>query len=90
MPGRYIGITVLYALTAIISFALLPLHQDSLPANYNGLSCVVFGVFNVRKKKAFAENGKYQYGSFLRLLYDKDNSRLWTIGIYSFLFCLWN
>jgi hypothetical protein len=32
---------------------------------------------------------KYQYGSFLRLLYDKDNSRLWTIGIYSFLFCLW-
>jgi hypothetical protein len=30
------GITILYALT-IISFALLPLHQDSLPANYNGI-----------------------------------------------------
>jgi hypothetical protein len=32
---------------------------------------------------------KYQYGGFLRLLYDKDNSRLWTIGIYLLLFCLW-
>jgi UDP-N-acetylmuramyl pentapeptide phosphotransferase/UDP-N-acetylglucosamine-1-phosphate transferase len=50
------GITVLYALTAIISFALLPQHQDSLPLLITiGLSCIVFGVFNVRKKaKTFA------------------------------------
>jgi UDP-N-acetylmuramyl pentapeptide phosphotransferase/UDP-N-acetylglucosamine-1-phosphate transferase len=30
------GITVLYALTAIISFGFITLHQDSLSANYNG------------------------------------------------------
>jgi hypothetical protein len=36
------GITILYALTAIISFALLPLHQDSLPLLITmGMSCVV-------------------------------------------------
>jgi UDP-N-acetylmuramyl pentapeptide phosphotransferase/UDP-N-acetylglucosamine-1-phosphate transferase len=39
------GITILYALTAIISFALLPLHQDSLPLLITmGLSCVVFSI----------------------------------------------
>jgi UDP-N-acetylmuramyl pentapeptide phosphotransferase/UDP-N-acetylglucosamine-1-phosphate transferase len=39
------GITVLYALTAIISFALLPLHQDSLPLLITiGLSCVVLSI----------------------------------------------
>jgi UDP-N-acetylmuramyl pentapeptide phosphotransferase/UDP-N-acetylglucosamine-1-phosphate transferase len=53
------------------------------------MSCVVFGVFNVKKSKTFAGDVG-SIGSFLGLLYDKDNSRLWTIGIYSFLFCLWN
>ena len=50
------GITVLYALTAIISFSLLPLNQLQLPLLISiGLSCVVFGIFNVRKKaKTFA------------------------------------
>lgn len=45
------GITVLYALTAIISFSLLPLNQLQLPLLITmGLSCVVFGIFNLRKK----------------------------------------
>lgn len=50
------GITVLYALTAIISFSLLPLNQLQLPLLISmGLSCIVFGIFNVRKKaKTFA------------------------------------
>lgn len=50
------GITVLYALTAIASFSLLPEHISSLPVLITmGLSCVVFGIFNVRKKaKTFA------------------------------------
>jgi hypothetical protein len=38
------GITILYALTAIISFALLPLHQDSLPLITMGMSCVVLSI----------------------------------------------
>jgi UDP-N-acetylmuramyl pentapeptide phosphotransferase/UDP-N-acetylglucosamine-1-phosphate transferase len=50
------GITVLYALTAIVSFSLLPAHISSLPVLITmGLSCVVFGIFNLRKKaKTFA------------------------------------
>jgi UDP-N-acetylmuramyl pentapeptide phosphotransferase/UDP-N-acetylglucosamine-1-phosphate transferase len=50
------GITVLYALTAIISFAYLPINEESLALLITmGLSCVVFGIFNVRKKaKTFA------------------------------------
>ncbi|HTG66157.1 MAG TPA: hypothetical protein VL859_07265, partial [Flavobacterium sp.] len=50
------GITVLYALTAIVSFCLLPQHQSQLPLLITmGLSCIVFGIFNVRKKaKTFA------------------------------------
>jgi UDP-N-acetylmuramyl pentapeptide phosphotransferase/UDP-N-acetylglucosamine-1-phosphate transferase len=50
------GITVLYALTAIISFSFLSIHESSLPLLITmGLSCVVFGLFNVRKKaKTFA------------------------------------
>jgi UDP-N-acetylmuramyl pentapeptide phosphotransferase/UDP-N-acetylglucosamine-1-phosphate transferase len=47
------GITVLYALTAIISFALLP--QDSLPLLITmGLSCVVFEYLMSEKSKTFA------------------------------------
>lgn len=50
------GITVLYALTAIVSFSFLPLHEFQLPLLLTmGLSCIVFGFFNVRKKaKTFA------------------------------------
>jgi UDP-N-acetylmuramyl pentapeptide phosphotransferase/UDP-N-acetylglucosamine-1-phosphate transferase len=50
------GITVLYALTAIISFSALSVHARSLPLLITmGLSCVVFGFFNVRTKaKTFA------------------------------------
>jgi UDP-N-acetylmuramyl pentapeptide phosphotransferase/UDP-N-acetylglucosamine-1-phosphate transferase len=50
------GISVLYALSAIISFSLLPIHETSLPLLITvGLSCFVFGFFNVRTKaKTFA------------------------------------
>ena len=50
------GITVLYALTAIASFAFLPIHESSLPLLITvGLSCLAFGIFNVRKRaKTFA------------------------------------
>jgi UDP-N-acetylmuramyl pentapeptide phosphotransferase/UDP-N-acetylglucosamine-1-phosphate transferase len=50
------GITVLYALSAIVSFAAMPIHEASLPLLITmGLSCLVFGFFNVRTKaKTFA------------------------------------
>jgi UDP-N-acetylmuramyl pentapeptide phosphotransferase/UDP-N-acetylglucosamine-1-phosphate transferase len=50
------GITVLYALVAIASFSVLPVHESSLPLLVTmGLSCLVFGFFNVRKRaKTFA------------------------------------
>lgn len=50
------GITVLYALAAIVSFSFLPVNESSLPLLITmGLSCFVFGLFNVRKKaKTFA------------------------------------
>ncbi len=50
------GITVLYALTAIVSFSFLPIHESNLQLLViMGLSCLVFGFFNLRKKaKTFA------------------------------------
>ncbi|MGM8362782.1 UDP-GlcNAc--UDP-phosphate GlcNAc-1-phosphate transferase [Flavobacterium sp. ARAG 55.4] len=50
------GITVLYAFSAIIGFSLLKFNQDYLPLLITmGLSCIVFGIFNIRKKaKTFA------------------------------------
>jgi UDP-N-acetylmuramyl pentapeptide phosphotransferase/UDP-N-acetylglucosamine-1-phosphate transferase len=50
------GITVLYALSALISFAFLPSNESSLPLLITmGLSCLVFGFFNLRTKaKTFA------------------------------------
>lgn len=50
------GITVLYALSAIVSFAALPIHKSNLPLLITmGLSCLVFSFFNVRTKaKTFA------------------------------------
>ncbi len=50
------GITVLYALAAIASFSFMSIHVSSQPFLITmGLSCLVFGFFNVRKKaKTFA------------------------------------
>ncbi len=50
------GITVLYAFVTILSFSFLEVNKDSLPLLITmGLSCFVFGFFNVRKKaKTFA------------------------------------
>ena len=50
------GIAVLYALIAIVSFALVPINESILPLLITmGLSCLVFGWFNIRKKaKTFA------------------------------------
>lgn len=50
------GITVLYALTAIVSFSFLSVNESSLPMLITmGLCCLAFGIFNVRKKaKTFA------------------------------------
>jgi len=50
------GITVLYSLVAIASFSVLPIHESSFPLLTTvGLSCLVFGFFNVRQKaKTFA------------------------------------
>jgi UDP-N-acetylmuramyl pentapeptide phosphotransferase/UDP-N-acetylglucosamine-1-phosphate transferase len=50
------GITVLYALTAIVSFSFLSISESSLPLLITmGLSCFIFGLFNIRKKaKTFA------------------------------------
>lgn len=50
------GITVLYALVSIFTFTQFTFLQESYPLFYTMMiSCVVFGIFNVRKKaKAFA------------------------------------
>ncbi|MDI6034434.1 glycosyltransferase family 4 protein [Flavobacterium sp. LB2P84] len=50
------GITVLYAVAAIVTFSFLPINKASLPLLITmGLSCLAFGLFNVRKKaKTFA------------------------------------
>lgn len=50
------GITVLYALVAILSFSFIEINNESLPLLITmGLSCCAFGFFNVRKKaKTFA------------------------------------
>lgn len=62
------GITVLYSLVAIISFALLPIHEGQRELLILvGISCLVFGFFNVRRKaKAFAGDvGSVAMASFL-------------------------
>jgi len=50
------GITVLYSLITIVTFAFSPINQSSLSVLITmGISCVVFGLFNVRRKaKTFA------------------------------------
>lgn len=50
------GITVLYALVALITFVYLPVHEKEIPLLLTMIaSCLVFGFFNVRTKaKTFA------------------------------------
>lgn len=50
------GITVLYALVALITFTYLPIHKKEIPLLLTMIaSCLVFGFFNVRTKaKTFA------------------------------------
>ncbi|MEZ7514282.1 UDP-GlcNAc--UDP-phosphate GlcNAc-1-phosphate transferase [Flavobacterium frigidarium] len=50
------GITVLYALSAIVAFSLLDVNESNVPLLMTmGLSCIAFGIFNLRKKaKTFA------------------------------------
>jgi len=50
------GITVSYALIAILTFSYMPIHESSLPVLITmGLSCLIFGFFNFRTKAlAFA------------------------------------
>ncbi len=83
------GITVLYALAAIISFAFLPGNENSLPLMIiMGLSCFVFGLFNVRKKaKTFAGDvGSISMALFLGYLMIKtiiDTGQLGFILFFS-------
>ena len=81
------GITVLYALAAIISFAFLPGNQNSLPLMIiMGLSCFVFGLFNVRKKaKTFAGDvGSISMALFLGYLMIKTIIETGQLGFILF------
>ena len=45
------GITVLYSMVALVSFAYMPIHQEQWPLIKTlMISCLVFGYFNLRKK----------------------------------------
>ena len=83
------GITVLYALTAIASFSFLPINEASLPLLITmGLSCLAFGIFNVRKKaKSFAGDvGSISMALFLGYLMIKtiiDSGQLGYILFFS-------
>lgn len=50
------GITVMYALSAILSFSFLSIHEKNLTLLITvGISCLIFGFFNVRQNaKTFA------------------------------------
>lgn len=81
------GITVLYALIAIASFAYLPNNEDSLPLLITmGLSCLVFGLFNVRKKaKTFAGDvGSISMALFLGYLMLKTIMETQQLGFILF------
>jgi len=81
------GLTVLYALTAIVSFSVLPIHQSSLPLFITmGLSCLVFGFFNVRKSaKTFAGDvGSISLALFLGCFMVKTILESWNIGYVLF------
>jgi UDP-N-acetylmuramyl pentapeptide phosphotransferase/UDP-N-acetylglucosamine-1-phosphate transferase len=81
------GISVLYALSAIISFSLLPVHNSTLPLLITvGFSCLVFGFFNVRTKaKAFAGDvGSITMALFLGYLMIKTIVASGNIGYILF------
>lgn len=81
------GITVLYALTAIMSFSFLSIHNSSLPLLITmGLSCFVFGFFNVRKKaKTFAGDvGSISMALFLGYLMIKTIMETGQLGYLLF------
>ena len=83
------GITVLYALAAIATFSFLPINEASLPLLITmGLSCLAFGIFNVRKKaKSFAGDvGSISMALFLGYLMIKtiiDSGQLGYILFFS-------
>ena len=83
------GITVLYALAAIATFSFLPINEASLPLLITmGLSCLAFGIFNVRKKaKTFAGDvGSISMALFLGYLMIKtiiDSGQLGYILFFS-------
>ena len=81
------GITVLYALIAIVSFAMLPTNEYSLPLLITmGISCFVFGLFNVRKKaKTFAGDvGSISMALFLGYLMIKTVMETGQFGFILF------
>ena len=81
------GITVLYALVAIGSFSILPVNESSLPLLITmGLSCLVFGFFNVRTKaKTFAGDvGSISMAVFLGYLMIKTIVYTGQIGYLLF------
>src|SRR5690606_5044234 len=83
------GITVLYSLVAIISFSLLPVHEGERELlTLVGISCLVFGFFNVRKKaKAFAGDvGSVAMALFLG--YFMAKTLIQTENIFYLLFCM--
>ena len=81
------GITVLYALIAIASFALVPINESILQLLITmGLSCLVFGWFNVRKKaKTFAGDvGSISMALFLGYLMIKTIVETGQLGFILF------
>ncbi|MCK8141434.1 UDP-GlcNAc--UDP-phosphate GlcNAc-1-phosphate transferase [Flavobacterium sp. I-SCBP12n] len=81
------GITVLYSLIAILSFAILPVNQVDLPLLITmGLSGLVFGIFNVRKKaKTFAGDvGSISMALFLGFLMIKTIIETQQLGFILF------
>lgn len=82
------GITVLYSFVAILSFSFLDITKDSLPLLIiMGLSCCVFGFFNVRKKaKTFAGDvGSISMAMFLGFFMVKTILTSGQIGYILFL-----
>jgi UDP-N-acetylmuramyl pentapeptide phosphotransferase/UDP-N-acetylglucosamine-1-phosphate transferase len=83
------GIAVLYALVAIASFSVLPIHVSSLPLLITmGLSCLVFGFFNVRKRaKTFAGDvGSISMAVFLGYFLFKTILETGQIGYMLFFY----
>lgn len=85
------GMTVLYALISIVSFAILPINEASLPLLITmGLACFVFGLFNVRvKAKVFAGDvGSISIALFLVYFMVKTTAETGQLGFVLF-FCIY-